>query len=207
MTRSREQSPTICQAHVLGTYEPGHVFTPQEFEHVTPKQIFDNPKLKVYGWENTQPDINPPLHYRSNTIKYWKKFGATSCQITSRLGTMLRNVQSHTQHSREQASQGCDKEGSCSCWPSFSGEMCLPVIQVCAHDISMPLECPAKETGKWLAAYSCYQYNIIPRLNAAHRISIRPNHSHPTTYQFACAGRMTSWMKETPQIVLAWQRY
>ena len=82
-----------------------------------------------------------------------------------------------------------------------------PSHQVCAQAITILSECPAKETGVWLAAYIRFQYNIIPRLNAAHQISIRPNHSYPTAYQFVCAGRRTSWRKEMPQIVLARQIY
>ena len=34
----------------------------------------------------------------------------------------------------------------------------------------MLTECPVKETGVWLDAYICFQYNIIHQLNAAHWI-------------------------------------
>ena len=143
---------------------------------------------------NNQTRKQKQLYYISLLIEYSLQFKPVRQQHASE--QCCRNVQSHTHSSSEQDCQGCDKEASCSCWPPFLDETCISVIQVCAQAITMLSECPTKETGTWLVAYICFQYNIIPRLDAAHRISIRPNHSYPTAYQFVCAGRRTSWRKE-----------
>ena len=50
-----------------------HVFTREEKLAVTPEKIVQYLKIQVYGTADARPDIDPPLHHRSNTILYWKK--------------------------------------------------------------------------------------------------------------------------------------
>jgi hypothetical protein len=49
------------------------VWTGDELLAVTPDIIVRYIKLKVYGSEDAQTDVTPPLYYRSSTIKFWKK--------------------------------------------------------------------------------------------------------------------------------------
>ena len=54
-------------------YRPGHVWSTDDLLSVTPDILVRYIKMKVYGSENAQPDIDPPLYYRSNSVAYWKK--------------------------------------------------------------------------------------------------------------------------------------
>ena len=50
-----------------------HKFTKAELKAVNPKKIMKFVKLRVYDDEDADPDVVPPVRYRSNTIKTWKK--------------------------------------------------------------------------------------------------------------------------------------
>jgi hypothetical protein len=54
-------------------YQPDHVWTDDDLIAVTPKIIVWYIKIKVYGSENVQPDVQPPLNYQSSTVLFWKK--------------------------------------------------------------------------------------------------------------------------------------
>jgi len=54
-------------------YQPDHVWTNEDLLAVTLKIILLYIKIKVYGSENAQPDVQPPLHYQSATVLFWKK--------------------------------------------------------------------------------------------------------------------------------------
>jgi hypothetical protein len=60
-------------------YQPDHVWTNDELLAVTPEIIVWYIKIKVYGSENAQPDVQPPLNYQSSTILFGKRHGPTSC--------------------------------------------------------------------------------------------------------------------------------
>ena len=55
------------------SYGPDHVWTNDELLAVTPEILIWYIKIKVYGSENAQPDVQLPLHYRSATVLFWKK--------------------------------------------------------------------------------------------------------------------------------------
>ena len=50
-----------------------HKFTKRELKAVTPEKIMKYLKVRIYGNENADPDVDPPLFHRKNTILYWKK--------------------------------------------------------------------------------------------------------------------------------------
>ena len=55
------------------SYGPDHVWTNDELLAVTPEILVRYIKIKVFGSENAQPDVQPPLHYQSATVLFWKK--------------------------------------------------------------------------------------------------------------------------------------
>ena len=54
-------------------YRPGHTWTSDELLALTPDILVRYIKIKVYGSDNAQPDVQPPLHYRSSSVLFWKK--------------------------------------------------------------------------------------------------------------------------------------
>ena len=70
---SRATRPLMSFVHAGREYQPCHVWTRDELLAVTPDIIVRYIKLKVYGSEDAQADVTPPLYYRSSTIKFWKK--------------------------------------------------------------------------------------------------------------------------------------
>ena len=50
-----------------------HKFSQAELKAVNPKKIMEFVKLRVYDDADADPDVVPPVRYRSNTIKSWKK--------------------------------------------------------------------------------------------------------------------------------------
>jgi hypothetical protein len=54
-------------------YQADHVWTNDDLLAVTPKIIVRYIKIKVYGSENAQPDVQPSLNYRSSTVLFLKK--------------------------------------------------------------------------------------------------------------------------------------
>ena len=69
----RATRPIMSFVHAGREYQPCHVWTGDELLAVTPDIIVRYIKLKVYGSEDAQTDVTPPLYYRSSTIKFWKK--------------------------------------------------------------------------------------------------------------------------------------
>ena len=55
------------------TFSSDHKWTRPELLAVTPEKIMVYLKTKIYDDPNADPDIVPPLRYRANTIKCWKK--------------------------------------------------------------------------------------------------------------------------------------
>jgi hypothetical protein len=62
------------------SYAPDHVWTNDELLAVTPEILVRYIKIKVNGSENAQPDVQPPLHYRSSYVMFGKRHGPTLCQ-------------------------------------------------------------------------------------------------------------------------------
>ena len=69
----RATRPLMSFVHAGREYQPSHVWTRDELLEVTPGIIVRYIKLKVYGSEDAQADVTPPLYYWSSTIKFWKK--------------------------------------------------------------------------------------------------------------------------------------
>jgi hypothetical protein len=65
--------PLMSFVHDGRSFGPDHVWTNDELLAVTPEILVRYIKIKVYGSENAQPDVDPPLHHRSATLLFWKK--------------------------------------------------------------------------------------------------------------------------------------
>ena len=67
----------VYQGHLLPlmdhihrkSFRPDHKWTRRELLAVTPKKIMTFLKVKIYDDADADPDVVPPKHYRSNTIK------------------------------------------------------------------------------------------------------------------------------------------
>ena len=55
------------------SFKPDHKWTKPELKAVSPKNIMNFLKIKIYDNANADPDVVPPKRYRSNTVKAWKK--------------------------------------------------------------------------------------------------------------------------------------
>jgi len=148
-----------------GTYEAGHVFTTEELVQVTPGEIVRYLKIKVYGEEDAQPDIDPPLHYRSNTIKFWKKawsyFMPNNIMPWNEVAKIGNPTRSTAVNKLLKAVK--KKEAARLGRPSQARRAFQPSEY--SQAIMLLSECPSKENGVWLAAYICFQYNMIARLD------------------------------------------
>ena len=60
-------------------YRPGHKWSTQQLQSITPDKIARFIKERVYGNANARPDEDPPIHLRTNTILTWKSPGPTLC--------------------------------------------------------------------------------------------------------------------------------
>ena len=54
-------------------FKEGHIWTRKELLVINHQEIVSYIKIRVYGREDVNPDIDSPLHYRSLTVKQWKK--------------------------------------------------------------------------------------------------------------------------------------
>ena len=50
-----------------------HEFTEEELQAVTPNDIYQYFKFRVYGDSNADEDSLNPIGARSNAVKFWKK--------------------------------------------------------------------------------------------------------------------------------------
>ena len=55
------------------TYKPGHKWSKAQLLAITPEKILRYIKRKVYGDEDANPDEEPPVYHRRNSVLFWKK--------------------------------------------------------------------------------------------------------------------------------------
>ena len=65
--------PMMSFVHGGMHFHEGHVFSQAELLAVTPERLMEYLLLKIYHNSEANPDVDPPLFYRTNTIKSWKK--------------------------------------------------------------------------------------------------------------------------------------
>ena len=54
-------------------FNEGHKWSTRQLKSVMPEKIMTYLKQQVYGDANTNPDKDPPVHHRTNSVLYWKK--------------------------------------------------------------------------------------------------------------------------------------
>ena len=168
--------------HVHGrTFSPDHQFTRDELLEVNPDNMMRFVKNKVYGSEEANPDTDPIIAYRSNTIKAWKKGWSyfmpnkmtnwdevtergnpTRCpQINALIRSMVR---------AEVARLGMPSHAR----RSFVAPEFEKIMEHFGRNNDA--------RGAWLAAYFCFQYNMMARVDDTAKFR-RPNlqmwHAYP----------------------------
>ena len=68
-----EMRKLVSFLHGGRIYAPGHTWTRRELLAITPEKIMRYCKRKIYGDEDADPDEDPPVHHRRNSVLYWKK--------------------------------------------------------------------------------------------------------------------------------------
>ena len=59
--------------HPGRTYSPKHKWSKRELRTLNPDKIMRYLLTKIYGDENADPDNDPPIHHRRNSVLFWKK--------------------------------------------------------------------------------------------------------------------------------------
>ena len=54
-------------------YRPGHKWPKRELKAITPEKIMGYLKTKIYGDVNANPNKDPPLYHRHNSVLFWIK--------------------------------------------------------------------------------------------------------------------------------------
>jgi hypothetical protein len=145
-------------------YRPGHVWSTDDLLSVTPDILVRYIKMKVYGSENVQPDIDPPLYYRSNSVAYWKKAWSYFMpnQITpwneiAAVGNPTRSTAVNkilkAMKKMEAARLGKPSQAR-RAFRSMEYEQVIEILS--AH---------TGEPGIWLAAYLAFQFSMIARID------------------------------------------
>ena len=158
-----------------------HSWTREELAAVTPEEMMRYLKIKIYNNKGAAPDIDPPLKYRSNSVKCWKKSwsyfmpnkmtnwdeinrrGNPTCcaEINKLIKSMIK---------MEVAKRGMPSQARRSLVPA---EFKL-LMDKMGH---------AKETtGIWASAYFAFQYNLIARVDDTakfRRPDLQPFHAYP----------------------------
>ena len=59
----------MCDIH-RRSFRADHKFTNPELRAVTPEKIMKYLKVRIYGREDVDPDVDPPVNHRRNTILF-----------------------------------------------------------------------------------------------------------------------------------------
>ena len=146
------------------SYAPDHVWTYYELLAVTPEILVRYIKIKVYGSENAQPDVQPPLHYRSSYVMFWKK--AWSYFMPNQM-TQWNDI---VRVGNPTCSTGVNKiikamkkmEAAHLGRPSKAQQAFRPVEFEQVIEI---LNAQGDEIGIWMAAYIAFQFSMIARID------------------------------------------
>lgn len=147
------------------SYLRDHEFTREELLAVTPEAIVRYLKLKVYGDEDANPDVDPPRNYRLNTIKVWKKSWSyfmpnktMTWNEVARIGNPTRssliNDLFGAINKMETARRGVPSQARRSL---KAGEYECAIELMCEHK--------NKEVSVWLPAFNALQFNLIGRVD------------------------------------------
>jgi hypothetical protein len=148
---------------------------------VTPELIVQFLKIKVYGNEDAQPDVDRPKYYRSNTVLYWKK--AWSYFMLNKIipwnevamtgnPTRSRSILAliDAMKKMEAARLGVPSKAR----RAFRAEEFGQVVEL--------LTAQSGQSGIWLAAYIAFQLSMIARIDDTSKFrapDLQPLHAFP----------------------------
>lgn len=157
--------PLMSYVHDGAVYNESHQFTQDELLAVTPTILLQYLKIKIYGNVNANPDVDPPINHRANSVLYIKKAvsyfmvnktmpwnevtlqgNPTRCNELHQLIRSMRRM--------ETAHRGV---------PSQARRALEPTEYHNYIEVACGLSNP--EHAAFISAYSCFQYNMIARLD------------------------------------------
>ena len=175
------------QAHLLPlmnyihhkTFRSDHKWTRPELLALKPAKMMNYLKIKIYDDANADPDVVPPVRYRSNTIKSWKKAWSffmvnkmtnwdevtkrgnpTRCaEINGLIGSMIK---------MEVARRGLPSQAR----RALTADEYQHIIGQLGNGDTI--------VGAWLCAYFAFQLNLIARVDDTAKLrsfSIQPLHA------------------------------
>ena len=145
-------------------FEEGHVWSREQLMLVNPQEIVNYIKIRVYGREDANPDVDPPVHYRSSTVKQWKKSWSSfmlnrnmTWNEIARVGNPTRSTDINdlirSMKRMEVQRRGVPSQARRAL---FSSEFEQIV------DLAAGIN---KEIGTWIVAYLMFQYTMIGRVD------------------------------------------
>ena len=160
----RATRPLMSFVHAGREYQPSHVWTRDELLAVTPDIIVRYIKLKVYGSEDAQADVTPPLYYRSSTIKFWKKAWSyfmlnqmTPWNKIAGMGNPTRSIAVNKIIKAMKKMESARLGRPSNARQAFRSMEYEQVIEI--------LGAQTGEPGIWLAAYLEFQLSMIARID------------------------------------------
>ena len=146
-------------------FAPDHKWSKRELKAVTPEKIFTYLKIKIYGSADADPENDPPLHHRRNTVLYWKKAWSyfmldqmTPWSEIAKHGNPTKSVPVNKllrcMNKMEAARRGKPSQARRALLPAEFESIILGLKKQ-----------PEEEVGVWLAAYLSFMYNMIARLD------------------------------------------
>ena len=139
--------------------------------------------VKIYDNPAANPDVDPPLNYRLNSLPFWKKAWSyfmvnrnmpwdevTMCENPTRCTMMADLIKSIKKTETRRARR-----------PSQARRALLP--QEYEHAIGLMGKHPDNEVTAWLFAINCFQYNLIARHDNTAKLcspDLQPFHQFPS---------------------------
>ena len=144
-----------------------HKWTKRELKAVTPDKIMKYLKMKIYGKEDADPDVDPPIYHRRNSVLYWKKAWSyfmidqnTPWSVIAKHGNPTRSTQVNrllrAMNKMEAARRGKPSQARRA--------LVAAEFEAIIGTLSNHTD---EEVGTWLAAYLTFMYNMIARLDDA----------------------------------------
>jgi hypothetical protein len=157
--------PMMSFVHGGMHFHEGHVFSQAELLAVTPERLMEYLLLKIYHNSEANPDVDPPLFYRTNTIKSWKKAWSyfmlnrnVPWNEVARQGNPTRCTQIcgliKAMKKMETARRGVPSNAR----RAFTSQEYEQIIELATSHQN-------DEIGTWLAAFNAVQFNLIGRVD------------------------------------------
>ena len=174
--------PMMSFIHHGMHFREDHVFSRAELLAVTPERLMEYLLLKIYHDSDANPDVDPPIYYRTNTIKSWKKAWSyfmvnknvpwnevarqgnpTRC---TQIGSLIKAMKK-----METARRGVPSKAR----RALTSQEYEQIIEFAASNQN-------SEIGTWLAAFNAIQYNLIGRVDDTAKLrspDVKPFEQYP----------------------------